>query len=101
MRAGESEIEAGSRPVNTSMVETIGRALRGTLVSGMIAMKMLIRMERLRGYPEVLMMFAVISSMTPSPNINIPATAVAQSRRYYQAVRYDANGYVQMRPNLL
>lgn len=27
-------------------------------------------------------MLAVISSMTPSPNMRIPATAVAQSRRY-------------------
>ena len=72
-----------SRPEKSSIVETMGRALRGTFVSGIIAMKMLMRMERARGYPDVPMILDVISSLTSSPNMRIPATAVDKSRRYY------------------
>lgn len=49
VRLGEEERVCGSRPEKNSMVETMGRAARGTLVSGMMAMKMLMIMERDRG----------------------------------------------------
>lgn len=35
-------------------------------------------------------MLAVISSMTPSPNMRIPATAVAQSSKYCEGFRCDS-----------
>jgi len=49
VRAWELETESESRPENSSIVEMMGRALRGTLVSGIMAMKVLIRIERERG----------------------------------------------------
>lgn len=42
-------METASRPEKSSMVETMGRALRGIFVRGMMAMNMLIRIERERG----------------------------------------------------
>lgn len=69
-----------SRPVKTSTVETMGRALRGTFVRGIMAMNILMMIESIRGYPLVLSKLAVISVITLSPNMRIPATAVAQSR---------------------
>lgn len=44
-----SDTARESSPEKTSIVETMGRALRGTLVKGMIAMKMDIMTERTRG----------------------------------------------------
>jgi hypothetical protein len=37
---------------------------------------------RIRGYPGISRIFAVISVITPSPNMRMPATAVAQSKIY-------------------
>lgn len=49
MRTGVAERDWASSPRITSMVETIGRALRGTFVRGMMAMKIERRTERVRG----------------------------------------------------
>lgn len=77
-----SEIDRKSSPAKTSIVLTMGRALRGNLVSGIMEMKTLISIEKNLGYPSVPMRFDVISSLTSSPNISMPATAVAASNKY-------------------
>jgi len=50
------------------------------LVNGIIATKATIAILRVAGYPEVSTIFEVISSITPSPNINMPVTARVMSR---------------------
>lgn len=83
------------RPRRTSMVDIIGRPFRGTFVKGMMAMKMQIRTLSVLRYPEFPIMFAVTSSLTLSPNIRSPATAVAASSRYVKVkVCFRARGYL-------
>jgi hypothetical protein len=54
--------------------------LNGTLVIGMIEMKIIMQMDRKRGYSFVTKMLPVISSRTASPNISQPIIAIEQSR---------------------
>jgi hypothetical protein len=86
MREELSDTTRASRPVSASIVLTIGRAFRGSFVRGITAMKILMSNESALGYPDVSRIFAVISSLTASPNMRIPATAVAASNRYYPKV---------------
>jgi hypothetical protein len=72
-----------SKPVNSSRVVIIGWAFRGIFVRGIIAIRMHIITVRVSGYPDVLIIFEVISSMTSSPNMSSPIIAVAASRKYY------------------
>lgn len=65
----DSDAGRRCRPVRTSMVEKMGRAFRGSLVSGIMAMKMVKRTDRAWGYPGVPIRLDVISSITPSPNM--------------------------------
>jgi hypothetical protein len=70
------------RPSRTSTVLMMGRALRGIFVRGTMAIKAHMRNVRTRGYPAVLRMFEVTASITSSPNMRMPATAVVASSRY-------------------
>lgn len=81
-RAELSEIARGSRPAKTSIVLTMGRAFKGSFVNGIMAIRMLMKTALPLGYPLVPIMFEVISSITSSPNMRIPATAVAASNIY-------------------
>lgn len=56
-----------SRPVSASRVATIGLAFRGSLVSGMMAMKMQRSTVNACGYPLVRIILLVTESRTPSP----------------------------------
>lgn len=82
------------RPNHNSISPTIGRALSGSLVRGTMAMKPQRAIERPRGYPVWLRILAVISSITLSPNIRSPITAVKQSRTYcwYVSNSYSKTG---------
>lgn len=51
-----------------------------------MAMKMTRRMFSTLGYPVVSRIFAVISSRTPSPNINSPTIATEASTKNYGIV---------------
>lgn len=88
-------------PQRTSKVATKGRALlllagvvfqfgvarvqlgsthfNGTLVSGMMAMNIIIQIDMAFGYSSKLRMLAVTSSWTLSPNISHPMMAMEQS----------------------
>jgi hypothetical protein len=86
VRAGVSETVSGPSPVRVSIVDTIGRPFKGTFVRGMMAMKMQVKIERVRGYPDEARMFPVTSFMTRSPNIRRPAIAIKKSRMYCKTV---------------
>ena len=94
-----------STPKRTSMVPTMGRQLwfrsqlhcriceefspylRGTFVTGMIAMNTTMHIESALGYPLPSRILDVISSLTELPNINQPITAMERSSKNYEAVR--------------
>lgn len=71
--------ERVSRPKRTSSVLTIGLALSGILVNGMMAIQMAIKTDMPGGNPGVRKMLLVTSSLTPSPNMRIPAQAIPTS----------------------
>lgn len=70
-----------SRPVITSMVVIMGRAFKGVLVKGTMAIHATIIMLNAAGYEEaILRTLDVISSLTKSPNIKTPRRANDISR---------------------
>lgn len=61
---------------------------------GMIAMNIIIQIDRNCGYSLVTNMLLVISSRTPSPNIIQPIIAIEQSsKNWHSAVRYNENSH--------
>jgi hypothetical protein len=78
----DMERERVSRPKRTSSVLTIGRAFNGIFVNGMMAMQMAMKTLIPSGKPAVRKMLLVISSLTPLPNIRIPAHAMPTSSMY-------------------
>ena len=69
-----------SIPRVISRVLMMGRALSGTLVSGMMPTHTTMKTDSAFGYPGVSRMLEVISSRTLLPNIRRPATAMMRSR---------------------
>jgi len=80
-KLGESGTCPGCKPRKLSTVVKIGRALRGILVMGMIAMHMTISTEIAFGYPSVTKIFDVTSSRIPLPNMRNPAMAMLKSKK--------------------
>ena len=58
---------------------------RGTLVMGMMAMNIIMQIDRDRGYSSVINMLLVISSRMPSPNMIQPITAIEQSSKNWHS----------------